>query len=305
MRLRLLDLDGSLPAQPCLRNALHDGRAQALNLRDIGPDLRLWAKADAYAQLRQRLHRADDAPGYGATLTMLGSGDYHNLTPLLLERQREPVTLIHFDNHPDWVRWAPRHHCGSWVNRALELPQVWRVITLGPCSDDLHQPHLKGGNLAALREGRLETYPWQRPPTRVPRNTGDGAGHRTIDGRLHWTNLADIDLDPFIDDLVARMPTRTLWITVDKDVLRAEDAATNWDQGAMPLSFLLRVLRALGRRCRVVGADICGEYAPPQHCNWLKRIEAWRDQPRVAPADLQRNHNTNYQLISTFQEILD
>ena len=67
------------------------------------------------------------------------------MSPALLhERVREPFTLVHFDNHPDWVRLAPRWHCGSWLNRTLALPNLQRAITLGPCSDDLVNPGHQG-----------------------------------------------------------------------------------------------------------------------------------------------------------------
>ena len=304
MRLRLLDLDGSLPTQPGLRALLERGLAQRLHLRELGPELRLWAPERAIARLRECLSQAEAPPGCGSTLTLFGSGDFHNLTPLLLENLREPVSLIHFDNHPDWVRWAPRRHCGAWVNRALELPLVRKVITLGPCSDDLHRPHWKGGNLSALRDGRLETYPWLRTPTRVPRDFASTPAYRVIDHRLHWRNLADCEPERFVDELVERLPTRALWISIDKDVLRTEDAATNWDQGSMPLDFLLRSLRRLGHHCRIVGADICGDYAPPDHRHWLKRIEAWRDQPRAAPTELWRNDYSNRQLLGCLRPLL-
>ena len=75
------------------------------------------------------------------------------------------------------------------------------------------------------------------------------------------------------------IPTEVVWITIDKDVLPEHEALTNWDQGRMPLVALVAILRAAGARKRILGADICGEYSPPRHGNWLKRIEARLDQP--------------------------
>ena len=34
----------------------------------------------------------------------VGSGDYHHLTPAFPADLKEPISLIHFDNHPAWVR---------------------------------------------------------------------------------------------------------------------------------------------------------------------------------------------------------
>lgn len=106
-------------------------------------------------RLAQRSRPRDARP----EILFVGSGDYHHLTPAFLADLKEPVSLIHFDNHPDWVRFAPKRHCGSWVNRALKMPAIKRIVTLGPCSDDLHNPQLRGGNLGALKRGQLQLFP--------------------------------------------------------------------------------------------------------------------------------------------------
>src|SRR5262249_6558403 len=152
-----------------------------------------------------------------------------------IEQCGEPVTLVHFDNHPDWVRWAPRWHCGSWVNRALELAPVHRVITLGPCSEDLDRPQLKGGNLAALGTGRIVLMPWRPAPSRVLGTIPDGRGHRREDGHLVWRNLAEHALADNVAAVLAAIDTDAIWLTIDKDVLGESEALTNWDQGQMPL----------------------------------------------------------------------
>jgi len=161
MHLQFLDLDGSLEAQRSLPAIAPWESFSTLPLRDLAPRLRLWSRERTMRAARARIHA--QAPA-GPTLSLLGSGDFHHLAVLLMEQAREPITLVHIDNHPDWVRLAPRWHCGSWVNRALELPQVRRVVTLGPCSDDLVRPDLKGGNLAALAAGRIALFPWRHAP---------------------------------------------------------------------------------------------------------------------------------------------
>ena len=49
-----------------------------------------------------------------------GSGDFHHLSALLVRRIPTPLTLVSFDNHPDWDIRPPRWCCGSWINRALD-----------------------------------------------------------------------------------------------------------------------------------------------------------------------------------------
>jgi arginase family enzyme len=298
MHLRIFDFDGSLRTQGSLPDAARWQSMRTLDLSDIGPRLRLWARASTIAEARRRIADAD-MPAE-PTITLLGSGDFHHIAALLHECVREPFTLIHFDNHPDWVRFAPRWHCGSWINRALALPQLQRVVTIGPCSDDLENPGLKGGNLAALDSGRLVLFPWHHAPSRLWRRIADGPGHRLEGKRIHWRNLCERRLDEAISAAIAATPTEAVWISIDKDVLPEAEVVTNWDQGQMPLDALVAFVRAFASERRVTGADICGEYAPIAHANPFKRVEARLDQPHrddVTAARLAANERVNRALL--------
>ncbi|PHH40509.1 arginase [Pseudomonas putida] len=304
--MNILDLDHSLTAQAPIARLLDSGRAKRLDLLDLGPKLRLWSSERTWRHFAERLQQRPRHTGPAPEIFFVGSGDYHHLTPAFLTDLPEPVSLIHFDNHPDWVRFAPRRHCGSWVNQALKLPDIRRIVTLGPCSDDLQNPQLKGGNLAALKRGVLQLFPWQHAPSRVWGRVGDGAGHEQQENMLHWRNLSEVDWTLFLDKMIASLPTDAVWITIDKDVLASEDAATNWDQGGMRLSHMLQALRALAASKRIIGIDICGEYARPAFSNVFKRWEAKTDQPpaeRWSDTDILRNSTTNQALIDLFEEL--
>lgn len=304
--MNILDLDRSLIVQAPIARLLQSGRATRIDLLDLGPDLRLWSTESTYKRLSRRLRERCKINDGKPEIFFIGSGDYHHLTPALLQDLSEPVSLIHFDNHPDWVRFAPRRHCGSWVNRALALPNVRRIVTLGPCSDDLETPQLKGGNLGALKRGDLQLFPWRHPPSRVWGRIGNGPGHEQYEGHLHWRNLADESWPDFLKQMIDSLPTDAVWITLDKDVLAQGYAATNWDQGGMRLPHLLDAFRALAASKRIIGIDICGEFARPAYRNPLKRWEAKSDQPppqRWSAEDLQRNATTNGTLIALFEEL--
>ncbi len=296
MHLQIFDLDGSLTGQVSLRDAAAWQSVRTFDWRDIGPKLRLWSRAATIDAMRQRVAQTATEPA----ITLLGSGDFHHVAALLHERVREPFTLVHIDNHPDWVRLAPRWHCGSWLNRTLALPNLKRAITLGPCSDDLVNPGLKGGNLAALDSARLVLYPWQHAPSRVWHRIADGPGHHYERGLIHWRNLSERRVDEAISAILDEIPTAAVWITIDKDVLPENEVVTNWDQGHMPLDAVLRIVSALVAGRRLIGADVCGEYAPPVHRNPFKRIEARLDQPRrdaVTAAHLAANERVNRALL--------
>lgn len=300
MRLHILDVDGSLQAQHAVRSAAPWTAVDGVDLRDLGPRLRLWSRDRTLRAARERLAALSVEP----SVTLLGSGDFHHLAVLLMERTRAPVTVIHIDNHPDWVRLAPRWHCGSWVNQALRLPNVDKVITLGPCSDDLTRPGAKGGNLAALASGKIVLFPWRHAPSRIHHRIPDGAGHRYDKGFLVWRNLADDALENSLARILPLIDTDAVWFSIDKDVLPESDALTNWDQGHMPLAAVKQTIAFIGAHKRVAGADVCGDYSPPRHANWLKRWESNMDQPRRAgdAAMLARNERVNAELLAVIEK---
>ncbi|MCK0196738.1 arginase [Ancylobacter sp. 6x-1] len=302
MDIRILDLDGTLPAQPPIARRLAEGKARRHDLTALGPKLRLWSRSRDYDAFADGWR--DLAEGSSPTLTLFGSGDFHHLTAAFIEAAAGPLTVVHFDNHPDWCRTFPRRHCGGWVNEALAMPHVRRVITLGPCSEDLVRPDRKGANLAALSEGSLVVLPWRHEPSQIRVPVAAGKGHEVGDGEIRWRNLCAQDWGGVLDDLLSAIPTRRVWITIDKDVLGPDEALTNWDQGELPLACVEAAIRHLARECEIVGADICGDYNPAPYRQPFKSLEAFldqRDRPRGGDA-AAINARTNERLIATFEE---
>lgn len=304
MRLRVIDLDGAVTGQPCLAGLIASGEAERVDARDLEQRLRILASGWAFRALGERL---GDAPTGGEPeVLFFGSGDFHHLTALFAARHAEPLTIVHFDNHPDWVRY-PTINCGSWVNLALRSPHVAKVVTIGPCSDDLRNPEWKFANLPAMREGRLAVYPWRREPTRLwgaPVSTPS----TTTDGRvLTWRNLADEDWSDFLDEVAGSLPATSVWITIDKDVLCPAEAITNWDQGEMRLDHIVAALKRLASSFRIVGIDVCGDYSKPRLKDPLRAYLSWSDHPDLPPRqddDLAVNDRTNARLVAAFREVL-
>jgi hypothetical protein len=301
VRPAILQLDDSLPRQPALERAVLDRGGRVLPARDLGPALRLWTRASTLATLRDRL-RSDLPAGDGPELVFAGSGDFHHVSPLLLERAIArfggPVTVVHFDNHPDWVRHAPGRHCGSWVGRAARLDGVARVITIGVCSPDIGAKRSRHGDLSLIAEERLELYAWADP---------DGGQELTLGGRT-WPTIAAMGEAAFLDALDAAITTPSVYVTLDKDVLRAEDAVTNWDQGQASLDFVLAAIGRAAAGRRIIGADVVGDWSSPVYggdlaARALKRGEAFLDQPwrRPAPGEVRAvNEAVNLRLLTTF-----
>ena len=136
-----IDLDGAWPAG--VRSL------PRFDARTWGPRLRFSAPEriieQFYRECGQNLGR----------FNLYGSGDFHHLTALWLRRLAEPVTVVSFDNHPDWDIRPPKWCCGGWVNRALELSQVKKVSVWGCGNFECWWPGQIFGNRRAERAGDL------------------------------------------------------------------------------------------------------------------------------------------------------
>ncbi|HEX5262239.1 MAG TPA: hypothetical protein VFW13_01850 [Phenylobacterium sp.] len=282
MRAALLHLDDALIGQAELAVQVAALGGRSVELRDLGPALRLWSRPQALDDLRARLAESLPATS-GPTLVFSGSGDFHHITPLLLERAieaagRPAVTVVHFDNHPDWVRFANGAHCGSWVGWAARLARVSLVITVGVCSEDIRRPSPRRADLDLLAEGLLELYPYRAP---------DREASLELGGR-EWPTIEAMGEAAFAAFLPSRVQTEAIYITIDKDVLRAEEAATNWDQGRTSVAYLSSLLAPLLREHRLIGADVVGDWSSAIYgggvlSRVLKQGEALLDQPWSQP----------------------
>lgn len=312
----LLHLDDALVLQPdFVRTCLQAG-AREIEANGDGPAIRLWGRQrdlDLFAaRLSQQMPRGRQDP----RLTFMGSGDFHHVTLLLLEdalrNEEEPATVIHFDNHPDWVRFAGGVHCGSWVSAAAEHAQVDKVITVGVCSDDLTRPEWKGANLSLLSTGALELYPYEHAQSRVKKDYGAGSCYRQAAGFIEWTTIASCGEENFIDHLLSRIRTGNVYLTIDKDVFARDEAVTNWDQGSMRLPFLLSTIAAIGHLHRIIGADVIGDYSRPVYAGnpWTvisKRVEILIDQPHGSPdprSAIRINSAVNHRLLQALSEVM-
>lgn len=314
MQLLLLHLDDALELQPDFVRACRLAGARQHNDKKNGKAVRLWSKQQALDDLGRDIAKSVPFAGQHPQLCFLGSGDFHHVTALLLntalERQSVSTTLIHFDNHPDWVTFDGGMHCGSWVNSALAHRNIHKVITIGVCSRDLRNPERKGANLRWLGDGRLELYPYRHPPSRVAGDYGNGASYQQEKGALHWKSISEIGEENFIDHILSRIGTQAVYLTIDKDVLATADAVTNWDQGSMRLPYLLTLISEIGRCHRIIGADVTGDYSAPSYAGdlktlLLKRAEIFIDQPWLRhEADETRTINSaaNHALLEVLAE---
>ncbi len=236
-----------------------------LDVNSWGPQLRFSAPA----RLIEEFYREAQKEPF----VLYGSGDFHHLTALWLRQVAEPFVLVSFDNHPDWDVRPPRWGCGGWVNRALELPHVKKISVWGCGNFECWWPGQLFGNRRAEREGRLEVHPWAdgRPPSVRSR--------RRVILRGNWRER--------FAEFVRALQGSNLYVTIDLDCLRAEEAVTNWENGRFTVEDVAWALTQLRASARIVGGDICGAFSPPVYARLKQRFAAEMDHPKLPAQDLE------------------
>jgi hypothetical protein len=226
-------------------------------------------------------------------LVFLGSGDYHHVSYLLIERLRllrRPIQIVVFDNHPDNMRYPFGIHCGSWVSHVSRLPFVTSIHVLGITSSDVEGLHVFENHLRPLRSGRVR-YWCVGPDLRAMRRLG-------IHHSQSFQSTGDL-LDCFAHE--SRTWEESLYLSIDKDVLAPAVVQTNWDQGVMTLEELEQGIDII--RNRVVASDVTGDVSSYHFASLWKRILTRLDRQPAIPGELlsswqQRHRAVNQRLLS-------
>jgi len=237
-----------------------------VDARAWGPQLRFSAPPRLIAEF-YREHETNLAVPF----LLYGSGDFHYLTALRLRRVAEPVVLVSFDNHPDWDVRPPKWGCGGWVNRALELPHIKHVAVWGCGNFECWWPHQIFGNRRAERAGILEVHPW--------------ADDRPVKDRQRKGAILRENWRQRFEQFVNGLASKNIYVTIDLDCLRIEEAVTNWESGRFSVADLQWALGKLRESCRIIGGDICGAYSPPKYARRKQRFAAEFDHPEIRLPD--------------------
>ncbi len=295
LQARVLDLDGAVCRQEGL---LRWVRPDVLPLQGWGPRIRLacrWRTFRAFERTVEEL--TGSASESRPWLSFVGSGDFHHVSLALLRRLQTPCNLLVLDKHPDWMRGVPLLHCGTWLYHAARLPHVGRIFHVGG-ELDFDNGYRWLAPWSLLRSGKLIVVPavrrfrgrrWDQVlhgPLR--RRPDEPAGHAAI---LKC-------LGPYQDELT----TRPLYVTLDKDVLSADEAAVNWDSGHLVRSEVLDVLHAFRAAAGgLAGMDVVGDWSPVRVRGLLRRALHRIEHPRMEvnpPAAAALNESLNLDLAS-------
>jgi hypothetical protein len=233
-----------------------------------------------------REHETDLA----APFMLYGSGDFHHLSALRLRPLVGPIVMVSFDNHPDWDIRPPKWCCGSWVNRALELPQVRRVSVWGCGNFECWWPHQIFGNRGAERAGVLEVHPW--------------ADDRPMKDRQRRGAILREDWRRKFENFTASLGGTDLYITIDLDCVCTGETVTNWESGRFDIVDLVWALKELRERSRVIAGDICGGYSEPKYARWKQKLASEMDHPRLPRPGPEEIRRTNFAALERLWPLL-
>jgi arginase family enzyme len=275
--IRILNFDDSVLKQ---QNLISQYQTEIIDLKDLGPRARIWLDKKIKKEIKKRIDGSAKN-----SVTFLGSGDFHQVSHILINQFDEPICVILFDFHPDWDILPPRLGCGSWVTETLKNKNILKFILIGTSSKDLSIPWIQTGNLNSLEEERVEIYPYSHRSSwaflkKTPKNISVKVEKGLFLNKIYWNELKGKDLINLFLPILKRLPTPRVYLSIDKDCLRSEYALTNWEEGMLSLTELLWMLKLIMDHVEIIGMDIVGDYSQISVNGRLKKLISYLDHPK-------------------------
>lgn len=159
-------------------------------------------------------------------INFLGSGNYHYMTYLLMQKVDKPFTLVLFDHHTDMMNslFGNLMSCGCWVKRALDENKMLKKVIIIGVEKKLID------NIDEKYRNRVFCY-----------------SEEDIKHNILWTSFLKDKID------------KPIYISIDKDVIGKDEAKTNWQQGILTLEELREIFDFLVDNGEVISVDVCGE----------------------------------------------
>ena len=187
---------------------------------------------EAQAILSQQIESVRNKNSFG--IHFFDNGNYHYMSKLWTNQVQEPFDLVVFDHHPDMQppRFEGILSCGGWIKEVLDHNKFVQNVTVIGVADHL---------VEEIREDLSQS------------------------GDVEILNRVSFIRESELDSLPAKSTFKThnlpLYISIDKDALNTQEAATNWDQGSLTFEQLATTLQTLAQNKKILGIDICGERA--------------------------------------------
>ncbi len=264
MQVTVLDFTGVYEAQPFMQELRMRADTRHIGCGDI-PGTDCYCDDEAVETIRKRIAEVGITDASG--IHFFDNGNYHYMSKIWTDMVKEPFSLVIFDHHPDMQepRFSNILSCGGWVKKVMEEnPFVDNVVIIG-VADHLAD-EFRNDKVTFIRESELPSV--------------------TVD------SIAALRLQN--DNKSRAQKDIPLYISIDKDALSTDYAATNWDQGSLSLEHTKAIIDALAQDHRIIGVDICGERA---------RDFAGDEQHSAQEADAL-NDRTNRELAGFLASIL-
>lgn len=305
-----LDIDHSVSSQKEMDPFVDERK----DLHASENSIRLWTNGKGMKVLRGSIADLRRKYPNEKWLTFVGSGDFHQVAaPLIdaLPKSAQPITVVMFDNHPDWFKAPAHYHCGAWVVQALHNPGVERVILVGQNSSDIRGDQFRFAPFHELCKGRVEMYPAAKKGVLVPliwvsKVAGVESSKKAFSGtQLRFSTVESAGAQTFGERLAKKLAGKNVYFSIDKDVLCESDALTDWDQGLLSLKDLQTIISKISDQANIVGMDVCGERAPEPIHGILKSLDSGREFKRKIKNFKQANEinqRTNLSLVKALSE---
>lgn len=181
----------------------------------------------------------------------LGSGNYHYASYLLQSKIDTPYTLILFDHHTDTLP-SPSENlisCGSWVLELLRTQPLLKKVFIIGVSEDAH----------------------------------DHIPEPILNRVLYYTKTSfQSNLSRITKSILKNIPTKSVYVSLDKDVLDTEDAVTGWDHGTLRLKQVLTMLKMIFDKKNILGLDVCGEIPMDPTIDYQKEMKQGMQKNNIA-----------------------
>ena len=272
--------------QPFMEDLRRSGEATWIDLSQV-PGTDCYCDDEAVETIRRRIAEAGITDACG--LHFFDNGNYHYMSKIWTDMVQEPFSLVVFDHHPDMQepRFGNILSCGGWVKKVLdENKYIEHVILIGVAdhlveeirSEIASHPAGARNDKGAESNEQINLYIAEANQSCALRN----------DNVLFVCESEIVNHTFHIQHFTSPLP---LYISIDKDVLAPDHAATNWDQGSLSLEQMKIIISAFAQGRKIIGVDICGERA---------RDFAGDEHHTVQEAD-SLNDRTNRELVEFLQ----
>ena len=95
-----------------------------------------------------------------------------------------------------------------------------------------------------------------------------------------------------------------VYVTIDLDCLRVEEAITNWENGRFSVADLAWALGKLREHCQILAGDICGAFSPPVYARWKQRFASEFDHPKLARPSANESQQINLATVEKLWPLL-